>query len=386
MITELFIKESTFNLSETTRKMQISNVWENSNFNFANLFIAHFNYLPNSIGIRRIDCSKLLTWLEVNYKTEIKDFYFYSSHSNKNTNYTFHCLCLFLYEDLVIRLDTDRNNLYKKTNQLKIDSFIQIIQKFKLKKMVNRPDISLIVNGDYGIETKSIEISKNKLNIDDNYNSDFKDIHKNIFKRLSLKNDKGLVLLHGKPGTGKTSYIRYLIASLKKQVIFLPPDMATIITNPAFISFLLDNPNSVLVIEDAENIVIDRENDGNSSVSALLNISDGLLSDCLNIQIICTFNTDISKIDSALMRKGRLIAKYEFKELEIEKAQALSDKIGFKTIVNEPMSLASIYNQDENFFQQPKRNPIGYKVVNKNLNKQHLGGNSFSIPNPKYFS
>ena len=91
-------------------------------------------------------------------------------------------------------------------------------------------------------------------------------------------------------------------------------------------------------IEDAENIVVDREKDGNSPVSALLNISDGLLADSLNVQIICSFNTDISKIDGALMRKGRLIAKYEFKELEIEKAQKLSNKLGFKTQLTETMS------------------------------------------------
>ena len=102
--------------------------------------------------------------------------------------------------------------------------------------------------------------------------------------------------------------------------------MASVITSPGLVSILIENPNSILVIEDAENIVVDRERNSNSRVSALLNISDGLLSDCLNIQIICSFNTDISKVDSALMRKGRLIAKYEFKELEVEKARALSKK------------------------------------------------------------
>ena len=107
--------------------------------------------------------------------------------------------------------------------------------------------------------------------------------------------------------------------------------MANALTNPDLLSILIDNPNSIFVIEDAENIVIDREQNGSSPVSALLNISDGLLSDCLNIQIICSFNTDLSKVDSALMRKGRLIAKYEFKTLEVTKAQQLSDKLGFKT-------------------------------------------------------
>lgn len=212
-----------------------------------------------------------------------------------------------------------------------------------------------------GIEIKYLQITKPRLSIEDNYNEDFKEIHKTILKRLSKKNDKGLVLLHGKSGTGKTSYIRYLIAALKKNVIFLPPNMAGAITNPNLISVLIDNPNSVFVIEDAENIIIDRDKDGSSPVSALLNISDGLLADCLNVQIICSFNTDITKIDSALLRKGRLIAKYEFKELGTEKAQQLSNKLGFSSTLNSPMTLTAIYNQgDMEFKQIRKYNPIGF--------------------------
>jgi ATP-dependent 26S proteasome regulatory subunit len=137
--------------------------------------------------------------------------------------------------------------------------------------------------------------------------------------------------------------------------------MAGTITNPDLISILIDNPNSIFVIEDAENIVIDREKDGQSPVTALLNISDGLLSDCLNIQIICSFNTDLSKIDNALLRKGRLIANYEFKELNAEKAQILSRKLGFTGNINSPMTLTGIYNQTEKEFSQiKKRNTIGF--------------------------
>ena len=77
-------------------------------------------------------------------------------------------------------------------------------------------------------------------------------------------------------------------------------------------------------------------------VSALLNITDGLLSDWLNIQLICSFNSDISKIDSALMRKGRLIAKYEFKELEVEKANALSLKLGFNKDFDSLVTLSAL--------------------------------------------
>jgi len=117
------------------------------------------------------------------------------------------------------------------------------------------------------------------------------------------------------------------------------------------------------VIEDAENIVMDREKNGFSPVTALLNIADGLLSDYLNIQLICSFNTDITKIDNALMRKGRLIARYEFRELDVQKAQSLSDKLGFKSRIETPMPLSAIYNQDEKeFFKNRKVEGIGFKL------------------------
>jgi hypothetical protein len=270
-----------------------------------------------------------------------------------------------MQDDLLIYLDTACSEvqfLFSQTHVSKVEQLAKEFRKFRQRKS-RKSWVSLLINTPSGIDTKALEVTRPKLSIDDNYNDDFKHIHQTIYRRLSKKNDKGLVLLHGKPGTGKTSYIRYLIASVRKRVIFLPPSMASCITDPGLISILIDNPNSIFVIEDAEKIVIDRNREGNSPVSALLNISDGLLSDCLNIQVICSFNTDLSKVDSALMRKGRLIAKYEFKDLETAKAQALSNKLGFESTISGPMALTAIYNQEETDFQQAKTSrPIGFKT------------------------
>ena len=359
-------------LEKTSSKINLGHVFAERGgyLNELNLFLAHFNSIPNLISERNIDCKKANKWFIENYKNEIKHHYFIKRHFNGNKQAELDDIFYILYDDLIVDFDTNNSSarfLFSKTETAKVEKIIAEVKKFKERRGRRRPLISLLINTPVGITTKSLDISKPKLNIEDNYNDDFKDIHQTIYKRLSKKNDKGLVLLHGKPGTGKTSYIRYLISSLKKSVIFLPPNMASAITNPDLISVLIDNPNSIFVIEDAENIVVDREKDGHSPVSALLNISDGLLSDCLNIQVICSFNTDISKVDSALMRKGRLIAKYEFKELEASKAKRLSQKLGFKIEFNSPMTLTAIYNQDEKDFQQTKRNnPIGFKAIQAN--------------------
>jgi hypothetical protein len=367
------LQSKTQGLEKTSTKINLGDVFAERKGSYLNeftLFIAHFNTIPHFVNEIKIDCKRAVKWFYDTYRSEIRDLHYFKRYFNGSKKAELDDIFYILYDDLIVDFDTNCSTvrfLFRKTDTAKVDSIINRIKKFRERKLKRKPEISLLVNTSLGIGTTSLQITKPKLNIAHNYNDDFKVIHETIIRRLSKKNDKGLVLLHGKPGTGKTSYIRYLISTLKKSVIFLPPNMAGAITNPNLISILIENPNCIFVIEDAENIVVDREKDGNSPVSALLNISDGLLSDCLNIQIICSFNTDISKIDSALMRKGRLIAKYEFKELEVEKAKTLSEKLGFNTNFNSPMTLTAIYNQMDTDFQQSKKgNSIGFMASANN--------------------
>jgi hypothetical protein len=106
---------------------------------------------------------------------------------------------------------------------------------------------------------------------------------------------------------------------------------------------------------------MDRKANQNSSVSNLLNISDGLLADFLNVQLICTFNSSLTTVDSALMRKGRLIAKYEFGKLSVRKAQRLSDRLGYRNLIIKPMTIAELTNPADIDYKTERTEIIGFK-------------------------
>ena len=143
----------------------------------------------------------------------------------------------------------------------------------------------------------------------------------------------------------------------------MPSGIARNLESPALISLLIDNPNSVLVIEDAEDLITSRETNLNSGISMLLNLTDGLLGESLGIQVICTFNTQIGNIDKALLRKGRLMAMYDFKPLAPNKAnQLLNELNAHDHFTQQPMTLAEIFNiQEEGFeFSKSRKQKIGF--------------------------
>lgn len=223
-------------------------------------------------------------------------------------------------------------------------------------------NIALVIQTPRGYDTTTFELPDQKLDIELGYGKGFKPIHEKIINTLNQKNGKGLVLLHGTPGTGKTHYLKYIASKIKdKRVLFIPPYLADFITSPEMTPFLIQNSNSILFIEDAERVITDRNNGGANGVSNILNITDGILSDILKIQIVATFNMDKAKIDSALLRKGRLIAEHKFDALPIDDANNLLKHLGKDYVATKPMTLTEIYNiGEEEYKSEDKYSPIGF--------------------------
>lgn len=236
----------------------------------------------------------------------------------------------------------------------------------EIKKHIEKPTleskIHLIVKASYGFSLSNFNVKKVKLDIGLNYGSEFEKKHKLIMKALNDEDKTGLIMLHGLPGTGKSTYIKYLTGKLKKKFIFFPSNMAEDLTSPSFVEFMIGQKDSVLVIEDAEKLIRPRENHSSNGISNLLNVTDGILGDIMKIKIIATHNTKREQIDDALLRKGRLIAEHEFDKLSEESVERLLKKlsIDYKPEDIKPMTLSDVYNLKEENFVSKKSSKIGF--------------------------
>lgn len=339
-----------------------NNVFDDHFLDTKILYLYCFNMLPSLSFMNQVDGEKAFGVFKERYAGLIMNVHQYRWYKTKRKGYQFDKTVIVLSNNCIVEFDDDYCEIMHDGKQeLFVADVTKLVNQFKERQRRQPLEINLIVQNRSSLELKAMEIKRTKLDLDLFYEDDFKETDETIRKRLSQKNDKGIVLLHGLPGTGKTTYLRYLVGKIKKRVLFLSPSVAGNLMNPDFIELLIDNPNTVLIIEDAENIIMDRKHNSGSAVSNLLNISDGLLADFLNVQLICTFNSSLTMVDSALMRKGRLIAKYEFGKLGISKAQRLSEHFGFDSTIDRSMTIAEIANPHEKTHEAERMEVVGFK-------------------------
>lgn len=243
------------------------------------------------------------------------------------------------------------------------DDFDKVIDIFNNNKideitnitigMVSYDDGSFYVK-DFDINNKKVEL----VELDLHYGEGFENFNEQLLNRLN-EDTKGLTLFHGVAGSGKTTYIRYLLRKIKElnkdnNVLYFPPTMVDSITDPSFINFISDwvtdsKGKNYIFIEDAEPLLESRDMTRNIGITNLLNLTDGLLNDILNIQVIATFNTNLKNIDLALLRPERLTARKEFKKISGERLNKLSEFLNIdKYLLNKEMTLADLYSFKKN--------------------------------------
>ena len=321
------------------------------------LFVVFFNEIPSKHNNNLYYAPEVKNFLIENGFKEISRIHTTRRHDLNSDS--------LLINESLHQMVKIRGGNDKKNNLVQLDFIYNIASgEFNLPEIKNfektkkKSSINLVKSEMGHLDTEEYDLFVPDMDLELNYGFEFIKVHDVIVDRLNKTNDKGIILLHGEPGTGKTSYIKYLTKLIKdKDILFIPPSMAEMLSEPSIIPFLMDQRNTVLIIEDAERVISDREGNGSpAGVSNILNLTDGILGDCLNIQIIATFNMKRERIDQALLRKGRLIAEHKFEKLNVDETNKLLRHLGKPQEASESMSLADIYNIDVEVFKSTNKN------------------------------
>lgn len=177
-----------------------------------------------------------------------------------------------------------------------------------------------------------------------------------------LNSKSSVLVMYGPPGTGKTSFLKHLLCSRKLNAA-VSYDEEVLSDDRFFIDFLTSEENDALIIEDADLLLTSRESDQNKIMSKFLNVSDGIVKVNSKKMIFTTNISQLSKVDQALLRKGRCFSAIEFRKLTQTEAMIAAKA------ANQPdrdwgqkneWSLAEIFNSEPDCVEQQQKSSFGF--------------------------
>ena len=164
-----------------------------------------------------------------------------------------------------------------------------------------------------------------------------------------LKSKSSIMILNGHRGTGKSSLISNFISrnSLSTMTTY---DQEIMKDDYFFIRFLTEEYD-LMVLEDADLLLLSRLEHNNATIAKLLNVSDGII-DMTAKKIIITANLDDKRdIDPAIMRPGRCHSVIDFRKLKGQEVDAACGVLNKKRPGDkDEYSLAECFNGIEQDF------------------------------------
>ena len=328
-----------------------------------------FDYESRTNGDYSFDTEKMLKYLVENISEDenVELSTYYTKILGNKDDKTEMGFCIILNKsNIFARFEsrvTESYILFSNEHSEEFEKFLDMVLPFYIAPVGEENTVWRICasTSGYYLE-KGHSRCPEKFDISKLYDDTFAKEDVKINEFIKKDDTSGLIILHGEKGTGKSTYIKHLIHEhADKKFIFVPSHLVNMLGDPAFGSFLTTLNNTIVILEDCENVIADRKSNiisNGSGVSLILNMTDGILADDLGIKFICTFNEDMKNIDSALLRKGRCVSKYEFKPLCKEKAQTLLKELGIEAHVEKAITLADIFHYTDDDYQTKKQSII----------------------------
>jgi hypothetical protein len=201
----------------------------------------------------------------------------------------------------------------------------------------------------YGSDGNSVNVplNRDRLPVDEMYPFLNGESLESFYDRY-MQSSANILLLIGPPGTGKTTFIRGLLAHRNCSAIVTYD--AQILEKDGFFARFIEDDAEVMVLEDSDAFLKSRS-DGNTMMHRFLNVGDGLVTTKGKKMIFSTNLPSIRDIDSALIRPGRCFDIVTFDQLDVAQANALADKLNVKLPVRvrgketDKYSIAEVFNE-----------------------------------------
>ena len=173
-----------------------------------------------------------------------------------------------------------------------------------------------------------------------------------------MTSSANILLLIGPPGTGKTTFIRGLLAHRSCSAIVTYD--AGILEKDGFFARFIEDDAEVMVLEDSDAFLKSRS-DGNTMMHRFLNVGDGLVTTKGKKMIFSTNLPSIRDIDSALVRPGRCFDILTFDALSQADADKLAVKLGVEVDKDKKYySLAEIFNKQTHAGVSSANRKVGF--------------------------